>query len=140
MGNPCYFSLHGVEVLSYHGQSLLDFATNIQNLKYNEPIEIMKVMLKKRHLTPSYGGYTPLAPEHSEYMIIDKVPDIFVTGHVHMASIDNYRGVTLINASSWQAQTTYQKMLNFVPDSAKLPIVNLKTGNATTMDFSQEII
>jgi DNA polymerase II small subunit len=68
VGNPCYFSLHGVEVLSYHGQSLLDFATNIQYLRYNEPLEIMKVMLKKHHLSPVYGGYTPLAPEHLDYM------------------------------------------------------------------------
>jgi DNA polymerase II small subunit len=140
IGNPCTFSLHGVEILSYHGQSLLDFATNIQHLNYNQPTEVMKVMLKKRHLAPVYGGYTPLAPERTDYMIIDKVPDIFVTGHVHISNIDNYRGVTLINASSWQAQTSYQKMLNFVPDSAKLPIVNLKSGNATTMDFSQKII
>ncbi len=139
VGNPCYFSLHGVEVLSYHGQSLLDFSTNIQYLNYNEPTEVMKVMLKKRHLAPAYGGYTPLAPEHSDYMIIDKVPDIFVTGHVHISNIDNYRGVTLINASSWQSQTSYQKMLNFIPDSAKLPITNLETGNATTMDFNQKI-
>jgi len=139
IGNPCYFSLHGVEVLSYHGQSLLDFSTNIQYLNYNEPTEVMKVMLKKRHLAPVYGGYTPLAPEHVDYMIIDKVPDIFVTGHVHASNIDNYRGVTLINASSWQAQTSYQKMLNFIPDSAKLPIVYLKTGNATSMDFNQKI-
>jgi len=139
IGNPCTFSLHGIEILSYHGQSLLDFATNIQHLNYNEPTEVMKVMLRKRHLAPVYGGYTPLAPEHTDYMIIDKVPDIFVTGHVHMASIDNYRGVTLINASSWQAQTSYQKMLNFIPDPAKLPIVNLKTGNATSMDFNQKI-
>jgi DNA polymerase II small subunit len=136
VGNPCYLSVHGVEILSYHGQSLLDFSTNIQYLNYNEPTEVMKIMLKKRHLAPAYGGYTPLAPEHTDYMIIDKVPDIFVTGHVHIANIDNYRGVTLINASSWQAQTSYQKMLNFIPDSAKLPIVNLKTGNATTMDFN----
>ena len=138
VGNPCYLSLHGVEILSYHGQSLLDFSTNIQYLNYNEPTEVMKVMLKKRHLAPAYGGYTPLAPEHTDYMIIDKVPDIFVTGHVHTSNIDNYRGVTLINASSWQAQTSYQKMLNFIPDSAKLPIVNLKTGNATTMDFDRK--
>ena len=95
-------------------------------------------MLRKRHLAPTYGGYTPLAPEHSDYMIIERVPDIFVTGHVHIAHIDEYRGVTLINASSWQAQTSYQKTLNFVPDSAKLPIVNLETGNATTMDFSRK--
>ncbi len=138
VGNPCYLSINGVEILSYHGQSLLDFSTNIQHLNYNDPTEVMKVMLKKRHLAPVYGGYTPIAPEHTDYMIITKVPDIFVTGHVHISSIDNYRGVLLINASSWQAQTSYQKMLNFIPDSAKLPIVNLKTGNATTMDFNQK--
>ena len=138
VGNPCYFSLNGVEILSYHGQSLLDFATNIQHLKYNEPVEIMKTMLKKHHLAPTYGGYTPLAPEHSDYMVIDKIPDIFVTGHVHLATIGEYRGVTLLNASSWQSQTSYQKMLNFIPDSAKLPIVDLKTSNVTMMDFSNK--
>lgn len=138
IGNPSYFSLHGVEILSYHGQSLLDFATNIQHLKYNEPIEIMKTMLQKHHLAPIYGGYTPLAPEHKDYMVIDRVPDIFVTGHVHLASLGEYRGVTLINASSWQAQTTYQKMLNFIPDPAKLPIADLQTGNVTMMDFNKQ--
>ena len=138
VGNPCYMSLHGVEILSYHGQSLLDFSTNIQQLKYNEPVETMKQMLKKHHLAPTYGGYTPLAPEHIDYMIINRVPDIFVTGHVHLATIGEYRGVTLINASSWQSQTSYQKMLNFVPDPAKLPIVNLQTGNVTMMDFNSK--
>jgi DNA polymerase II small subunit len=138
VGNPCYFSLHGVEILSYHGQSLLDYATNIQHLKYNEPVEIMKVMLRKHHLAPTYGGYTPLAPEHFDYMVINRIPDIFVTGHVHLAQISDYRGITLINASSWQTQTSYQKMLNFVPDSGKLPIVNLMSGNVTMMDFSKK--
>ncbi|MCX6661220.1 MAG: DNA-directed DNA polymerase II small subunit [Euryarchaeota archaeon] len=137
IGNPSYFSLHGVNILSYHGQSLLDYSTNIQYLNYNQPTEVMKLMLKKRHLAPTYGGYTPLAPEHEDYMLINQVPDIFVTGHVHTLSIDNYRGVILINASSWQSQTSYQKMMNFVPDSAKLPLVDLKTGNATSMDFSK---
>ena len=139
VGNPCYFSLHGVEILAYHGQSLLDFATNVQHLKYIEPVEIMKVKLRKHHLAPTYGGYTPLAPEHLDYMVIDRIPDIFVTGHVHLAQISDYRGVTLMNASSWQSQTSYQKMLNFIPDSAKLPIVDLKTGNVTMMDFSKKL-
>ena len=137
VGNPCYLTLNGVEILSYHGQSLLDFSTNIQELKYNEPVETMKHMLKKHHLAPAYGGYTPLAPEHIDYMLIDRIPDIFVTGHVHLATIGEYRGVTLINASSWQSQTSYQKMLNFIPDPAKLPIMNLHTGNVTMMDFSR---
>jgi DNA polymerase II small subunit len=138
-GNPCYFSLHSIEILSYHGQSLLDFSTNIQHLKYNEPLDVMKQMLRKHHLAPTYGGYTPLAPEHSDYMVIDQVPDIFVTGHVHLASIGEYRGVTLINASSWQSQTSYQKMMNFIPEPAKLPIVNLKSGNVTIMDFNKQL-
>ena len=137
VGNPSYFSVHGVEVLSYHGQSLLDFATNIQHLKYNDPVEIMKIMLRKHHLAPIYGGYTPLAPEHKDYMIIDRIPDIFVTGHVHLANVGDYRGVKLINASSWQSQTSYQKMLNFIPDPAKIPIINLKTSNVTMMDFNK---
>lgn len=139
IGNPCYFSLNGVEILSYHGQSLLDFATNIQQLEFNKPIEIMKMMLKKHHLSPTYGGFTPLAPEHSDYMVIDKVPDIFVTGHVHLATIGEYRGVTLINASSWQEQTEYQKMMNFIPNPGKLPIVDLQNSNVTMMDFSKKI-
>jgi DNA polymerase II small subunit len=137
VGNPSYFSIHGVEVLSYHGQSLLDFATNIQHLKYNDPVEIMKIMLRKHHLSPSYGGYTPLAPEHKDYMIIDRIPDIFVTGHVHLATVGEYRGVKLINASSWQSQTSYQKMLNFTPDPAKIPIIDLKNSNITMMDFNK---
>lgn len=139
VGNPCYFSIHNVEILSYHGQSLLDYATNIQHLKYNEPVEIMKIMLKKHHLAPTYGGHTPLAPERVDYMVIDKIPDVFVTGHVHLAQISDYRGVKLINASSWQSQTLYQKMLNFIPDPAKLPILDLRTGNITMMDFSKKI-
>jgi DNA polymerase II small subunit len=139
VANPSYFSIHTIETLSYHGSSLLDYATNIQYLQYNKPIEIMKVILQKHHIAPMYGGYTPLAPEHVDYMIIDQIPDIFVTGHVHLATLGEYRGVTLINASSWQAQTSYQKMLNFIPDPAKLPIVDLQSGNVTMIDFNKQI-
>jgi len=139
ISNPSTFSIHSVEILSYHGMSLVDYATNIQPLKFNEPIEIMKTMLQKHHLAPVYGGYTPLAPEHKDYMIIKKIPDIFVTGHVHLATLGEYRGVTLINASSWQAQTGYQRMLNFIPNPAKLPIADLQTGNVTMMDFTQAL-
>ncbi|PKK86612.1 MAG: DNA polymerase II [Thermoplasmata archaeon HGW-Thermoplasmata-1] len=139
VGNPCKFSLHGVNVLSYHGQSLIDFATKIQSLTYDKPMPIMKTMLRMRHLAPFYGGRTPLAPEHRDYMVIDEVPDIFVTGHVHLTGVDTYRGVTMINASAWQSQTDYQKMMNFIPDPAKLPVVDLKSGSTTVVDFSRPL-
>jgi DNA polymerase II small subunit len=135
VGNPCYFSIHGVEVLAYHGQSIIDFSTKVPSYDQSRPTEIMKGMLQRRHLAPIYGGSTPLAPEKKDYMVIDRIPDIFVTGHVHVTSIDRYRGVTLINASTWQSQTDYQRMRNIVPDPGKLPIINLQNGNATIMDF-----
>jgi len=134
VGNPCYMSLDGVEVLAYHGQSLFDFSTCL-GLDQNKPTEIMKHMLQCRHMAPIYGDVTPLAPERRDYLVIDKVPDIFVTGHVHTTAMDRYRGVLLINASTWQSQTEYQRMMNFFPDPAKVSIVNLQNGHASVMDF-----
>ncbi|RLF63818.1 MAG: DNA-directed DNA polymerase II small subunit [Thermoplasmata archaeon] len=133
-GNPCYLRIEGVEILSYHGQSLQDFSTHI-GISQNNPTDIMKSMLQRRHMAPIYGEGTPLAPEKKDYLVIDRVPDIFVTGHIHTTAIDRYRGVLLINASTWQSQTDYQKMMNFSPDPAKVPIVNLKNGHASLMDF-----
>jgi DNA polymerase II small subunit len=136
VGNPCYFSLHGVEILAYHGRSMDDFIKALPSLDYSKAIPIMIEMLKKRHLAPIYGGKTPIAPEHKDYLVIDRIPDIFVTGHGHSTGMREYRGVTLINASAWQSQTSYQKMHNFIPDPAKVPIINLHTGEASIIDFS----
>jgi DNA polymerase II small subunit len=135
-GNPCYFSLHGVEVLAYHGRSMDDFIKALPSLDYTKSIKIMIEMLKKRHLAPIYGGRTPIAPEHRDYLVINRIPDIFVTGHGHSTGIEKYRGITLINASAWQSQTNYQKMHNFIPDPAKVPIYNLSTGEVSIIDFS----
>jgi DNA polymerase II small subunit len=96
----------------------------------------MKEMLKRRHLAPMYGGKTPLAPEPRDMMVIDTVPDIFVTGHVHGAGLSHYKGVRLINASTWQSQTSFQKMHNFSPDPAKLYLVHLGTGETDMQSFT----
>jgi len=136
VGNPCKLRLHGVRVLAYHGKSMDDFITTMSRLTYDTPMEIMKEMLRRRHLVPVYGKRTPIAPEARDHLVIDDIPDIFVTGHVHSAGIDRHRGVLLINASTWQDQTSYQKMMNFVPDYAKLPVVNLKTLKPEMLDFT----
>jgi len=135
IGNPCYFKLNNVEILSYHGQSLIDFVTHIPSLRQNKPVDIMKEMLQRRHLAPIYGGNTHIAPEKEDYLLIQRTPDIFVTGHVHVMEVGEYRGVTLINASTWQSQTDYQRMRNIEPHPAKLPIVNLRTSHVTALDF-----
>lgn len=136
VGNPCYLEIDGRLILSYHGRSMDDFIGHIQHLSYDNPIETMKEMLIRRHMAPIYGEKTPLAPEKNDFLIIDRVPDIFVTGHVHGAGVSDYRGVRLINASCWQSQTTYQRMHNFNPDPAKMPIVDLNTGRCVMKDFN----
>ncbi|MBC7108349.1 MAG: DNA-directed DNA polymerase II small subunit [Methanomassiliicoccales archaeon] len=136
IGNPCYLEIEGRIILSYHGRSIDDLIGNIQSLTYANPIDAMKEMLKRRHLAPIYGGKTPIAPEKKDFLVIDPVPDIFVTGHVHGAGVSDYRGVRIINASTWQAQTSYQRMHNFNPDPAKLPVVHLGTGKCIVRNFN----
>ncbi len=136
IGNPCWLEIEGRSILSYHGRSIDDWVNNVRHLTYENPLEVMKEMLVRRHLAPMYGGKTPLAPEEKDYMIIDRVPDIFVTGHVHGAGATMYKGIRMINASTWQDQTSFQKMHNFNPDPAKVPLVHLGTGKITMMHFN----
>ena len=98
----------------------------------------MLEMMKRRHLAVTYGAKTPLAPEVKDYMVINPVPDIFVTGHVHRTAVHRMAGMTMINASAWQSQTPFQKMHNFHPDPAKVIITNLKTGRCKILDFLKE--
>ena len=136
VGNPCYLEIEGRTILAYHGRSMDDFVASVRNLKYDAPDEIMREMLRRRHMAPVYGERTALAPEQKDYLVIDRVPQIFVTGHVHACSLAEYRGIKLVNASAWQAQTSFQRMHNQVPDPAKVPMIDLGTGEMWAEDFS----
>lgn len=136
VGNPCLMEIEGRTILAYHGRSMDDFIGSIRDLSYKDPSEIMKEMLRRRHMAPIYGKHTAIAPEQKDYLVIDRVPNIFVTGHVHACSVSEYRGIKLINASAWQSQTAFQRMHNQVPDPAKVPMVDLGTGDVWVKDFS----
>jgi DNA polymerase II small subunit len=138
IGNPCYFSMSGVEVLSYHGRSIDDLVGTLPNVSYQDPNAAMLEMLKRRHLAVSYGERTPLAPEAKDYMVINPVPDVFVTGHVHRTSVEKYRNITLISASAWQSQTPFQLMHNFHPDPGKAVLMSLNTGRCKVKSFYEK--
>jgi len=136
-GNPVSIEIEGRLLLSYHGKSIDDWVASVQKLNYEDPINVMKEMLTRRHLSPMYGGKTAMAPEKKDYLVIDRVPDIFVSGHVHGAGKMDYRGIKIINASAWQDQTEYQRAHNFNPNPAIMPVVHLGTGAARMMDFTK---
>ena len=136
VGNPCDFSLDGVRILSYHGKSIDDFVAGLRNVTYKDPVEAMRQMLRRRHLAPQWGGKTPLSPEPEDGLVIREVPDIFVTGHVHGHACVDFRGTTLIQSSTWQDQTSYQRMLGFQPKPCILTVVNLGTHKTLTIPFA----
>tara|TARA_B100001750_G_scaffold48078_2_gene36236 strand:- start:1058 stop:2485 length:1428 start_codon:yes stop_codon:yes gene_type:complete len=133
--NPVTIDIAGVNVLCYHGKSLDDLVS-FPGLSYEDPISLMKELIKRRHLAPIYGGKTPLATENKDYLVIKEVPDIFVTGHVHSCGVDYYKGTLLINPGTWQAQTSYQKMMGFQPDPCRAVAVNLQSLHSETLDFN----
>ncbi len=136
LGNPSQILIHGVNVLLHHGRSLEDLLVRLPNTTHDNPTRAMAHILRSRHLAPVYGGKTPIAPEPRDLMVIDSVPDIYHTGHIHVYDQDFYRGTLLLNSGSWQGQTSYQKKMGLMPTYGVVPAVNLQTMIVTRLDFS----
>ena len=124
ISNPGVVSLDGINVLIYHGRSFDDLVMAIKSFEYEKSDEIMVELLQKRHLAPIYGERTPLASELEDYLVIDEVPDVFHTGHIHINSYKKYKGVHLINSGTFQTQTEFQKIYNINPTPAEVPVLH----------------
>jgi len=136
LGDPCTVSLHGVEILMYHGRSLDDIIATIPGMDPHQPEKAMKLLLQSRHLAPLYGGKTLLSPESRDMLVIERVPDIFHAGHIHVLGYCNHRGVLVINSGAWQEQTDYMQKLGVTPTPGKVPVVNLQTFEITIVPFA----
>ncbi len=123
ISNPGVVSLDGINVLIYHGRSFDDMVMAVKQFTYEKNDEIMEELLQKRHLAPIYGERTPLASELEDYLVIDEVPDVLHTGHVHVNSYRKFKGVHLINSGTFQTQTEFQKIYNIEPTPAEVPIL-----------------
>lgn len=124
VSNPAVISLDGINVLIYHGESFNELPMAIKGLSYEHNEQMMKELLRKRHLAPIYGERTPLASELEDYLVIENVPDIFHTGHIHINAYDKYKGVHMINSGTFQTQTEYQKIKNIEPTPAQVPVIH----------------
>ncbi len=137
-GNPSTVTVENVSVLMYHGVSLDEVIAELpaEKASYDEPHKAMYQLLKKRHVAPQYGGHTRLAPEEKDYLVIDDVPAVFHTGHVHKLGWGKYHNVLAVNSGCWQAQTDFQKSVNIDPDSGYAPILDLDTLDMTVRKFA----
>ena len=139
IGNPSIVQTHNVNTLVYHGDSILDLNQLIPSLDNNNPIETMKELLKCRHLAPVYGSKTQIAPTNKDWLVIDKIPDIFHTGHIHINGIGYYNNIALINSGCFQSQTEFMNSLGIHPTPGILSIIDLKTLKGTQLDLKISI-
>ena len=139
VGNPAVVSLNGVKVMMFHGQSIDDIVKTTPGLSYDKPTNVMKHLLRARHLSPIYGSQTPIAPEMQDLMVIEDIPDIFHVGHVHKAQLDMYKGILLVNSGSWQKQTPFQVSVGMTPNPGIALLVNLKTFQVFHQNYNSNL-
>ncbi|HOL41606.1 MAG TPA: DNA-directed DNA polymerase II small subunit, partial [Methanospirillum sp.] len=133
--NPALVNLQGVRVLMYHGRSFDDLIGLMPGASYEKAHEIIPEMLKRRHLAPCYGRRTPIAADTVDRLVIDPIPEVVHTGHVHIYGISRYRNVLGINSGTWQSQTAFQKQMNIQPTPAVAVALDLKTLQPQVYDF-----
>lgn len=138
VGNPAYVKLHGVSLLIYHGRSLDDVIATTPELSYRRPAMAMELLLRARHLAPTYGKRTALSPEANDMLVIDPVPEVFQSGHIHSIDMENYRGTLIVNSGTWQAQTPFQANMGLEPTPSIVPILNLSTLEIVKRNFTKE--
>jgi DNA polymerase II small subunit len=129
----------GFDVLMYHGYSFDYYVSNVESIRnnggYHRADLIMKFLLQRRHLAPSFKS-TPYYPGFDEDpLLIKKIPDFFLTGHIHYSKVANYKGVTMICGSCWQDKTDFQEKLGHDPEPGRVPVVNLKTRDVKILKF-----
>lgn len=140
--NPCWVNVHGhdnggIRVLMYHGYSFDGHVSELEHLRdkaYENPDHAMIDFLKRRHLAPIYGSNL-LVPDEHDHHVIDRIPDIFCMGHTHSFANTTYKGVNVICAGTFQAQTDFQKRVGHKPDPGKVAVIDLSTRESTVKQF-----
>ena len=145
LSNPCLVNIGakpgftGFDMLLYHGYSLIYYSDNVPSIRERGGQKraelIMKFLLQRRHLAPTHGSNLYMPDPEEDPLTIDRVPDIFITGHIHRVASATYRGVTLLNASTWGDITADQERRGLEPQPARLPLINLQTRDVKVINF-----
>lgn len=145
--NPSIVNIHkqenfpGFDCLFYHGFSYVYYGDNVHSIK-NSGLAvsdrtglIMKYLLQRRHLAPTYTSTRILPNPKEDCLVIEHVPDFFLSGHIHKSIITNHRGVSIIVGSCFMGQSVYQEKFGHVPVPGQVPLINLKTRKISMLEF-----
>jgi len=117
--NPSLVKIENdILALLSHGDFLANYNDAWKDLT---PAMVMQNLLKKRHINPGFE-FNPEIYDIDPFLI-DVLPDIFVSGHVHTPSLVNYKGVTMMTTGSFVSTPVFW-------------LVNLKTRETIKLDFT----
>lgn len=135
--NPIYLTLNGVKIFVAHGAALTDILGSTPGHDFHNPVTAVELLLKCRHIAPTFGSSTPIAPEKIDRLVIKEIPDVVLMGHIHIHESRRYKGITLISSGSFQDQTPFQKRMKLEPTPGVISVFNLKTHNEIPLDLER---
>lgn len=145
VSNPATVSIQkeddssGLNILLYHGYSFDYYYTEVEGLRMSgamhKPYLITKYLLKRRHLAPTHTSTLYIPDTDEDPLVINKLPDLIVTGHIHKPGVANYKNITIISGSCWQSKTSFQEKVGHDPEPGKLPLINFKTREIKILKF-----
>ncbi len=131
----------GFDVLIYHGGSFTYYADAVDEIRLKGGVTradlVMKFLLRKRHLAPTHTSTLYLAGG-KDNLVINKVPDFLVSGHIHRCTIANYNNILMLNCGCWFPQSDYQEKRGIEPEPARAIAVNLHTMDCKIFYFGNE--
>ena len=129
----------GLDVLLYHGYSFDYYIANIGSIRLNGGYDradlVMKYLMQRRHLAPPHTSTLYIPDNEKDNLVIETVPDFFITGHLHKTAVVQYKSTTMICGSCWQDTTSYQLKVGHRPEPGRVPIANLKTREMKILRF-----
>jgi DNA polymerase II small subunit len=135
--NPILLTMNGAKIYVSHGTALTDILGSTPGHDFHKPITAVELLVKCRHIAPSYGKSTPIAPEAIDRLVINDIPDVVLMGHIHIHEVKKYKNITLISSGSFQDQTPYQKRMKLDPTPGVVSVFNLKTHNEIPLDLER---
>lgn len=129
----------GFDLLLYHGYSFIYYSDQVESIRraggQKTSEKIMKFLLQRRHLAPTHASNLYVPNRNRDPLLIEVVPDFFITGHIHRVSFANYKSVTMINGSCWSDITDDQEKRGLEPQPARMPVINLQTREVSIINF-----
>lgn len=132
-GNPLRCTIDNIDFLIFHGQGNDTLFQKHEQTNMN-PIEGIQHLLEYRHLCPEYGSFNPLAPFKRDYLVIEKIPNVIVTGHFHQAHFKVYKGVKIITCGTFQREDSEIPTKDGISFGI-VPVLDTKTGTVEMIDL-----